>query len=48
MLERSKKRALSTSIMQELKEEFLDSPLEISNTITLRNKLTNYQREREK
>lgn len=46
-LEQAKKRALSTSIIQELKEEYLDTPLEIASTTTLRNKRTNYRQERE-
>lgn len=30
-LERAKKRALSSSMMQELKEEYLDTPLEVTH-----------------
>lgn len=49
LLENAKKRALHSSVMQELKEEYLDTPLEISTAATtLRNTHSKYKKEKEK
>lgn len=47
LLENAKRRALNSTVMQELKEEYLDTPLEISTGTTLRNIHTKFQKERE-
>lgn len=36
ILERARKRALQSSVMQELKEEYLDTPVEVKATNTLK------------
>lgn len=46
-LERARKRALNTSIIQDLKEEYLDTPLEITGSSKAQQMLTNAQREKE-
>lgn len=49
LLENAKKRALNSSVMQELKEECLETPLEISTAnITLRNTQSKYRKEKER
>ncbi|KAJ3653733.1 hypothetical protein Zmor_012970 [Zophobas morio] len=45
--ERTKKHMLSTSIMQDLKEEYLDTPLEVSQTSRAQQILSKQQKERE-
>lgn len=48
-LERAKKRALQSSVMQELREEYADTPVEMHiNTVGLKNKQSNYDKERQK
>ncbi len=47
LLEKAKKRALNSSVMRELKEEYLDTPLEVFATNTLRNAQTKYRKEKE-
>ncbi|VVC43771.1 Sas10/Utp3/C1D [Cinara cedri] len=48
-LERAKKRALQSSVMQELREEYADTPVEMQiNTVGLKNKQSNYDKERQK
>jgi len=47
--ERAKKRALQTSVMQELREEYADTPVEMQiNTVGLKNKQSKYDYERQK
>ena len=48
LLENAKRRALNSSVMQELKEEYLDTPIEVSSGTTLRNTHTKYRKERER
>lgn len=48
LLEQAKKRALNSTVLRELKEEYLDTPLEIFNTHTLRNTHTRHKQERER
>lgn len=48
LLENAKKRALNSSVMQELKETYSEQPIEITNTNTLRNTLTNFRKEKER
>ncbi|KAK7595086.1 hypothetical protein V9T40_001519 [Parthenolecanium corni] len=48
LLEAAKKRALNSTVMQELKESYSEQPLEITNTNTLRNTLTNFRKEKER
>ncbi|XP_063922810.1 neuroguidin [Zophobas morio] len=45
--ERTKKHMLSTSIMQDLKEEYLDTPVEVSQTSRAQQILSKQQKERE-
>lgn len=45
--ERARKRALGSSLIQELKEEYLDTPLEISSSSRALQKLSRKERERE-
>lgn len=45
--ERARKRALGSSMIQELKEEYLDTPLEISSSSRALQKLSRKERERE-
>lgn len=45
--ERSKKHALSASIMQDLREEYLDTPVEVSQTSRAQQILSRQQKERE-
>lgn len=45
--ERSKKHALSASIMQDLREEYLDTPVEVSQTSRAQQILSRQQQERE-
>lgn len=45
--ERAKKRALGMSIIQDLKEEFLDNPTEISGSSRAQQMLSSAQREKE-
>lgn len=48
-LERAKKRALQSSVMQELREEYADTPVEVQiNTVGLKNKQSKYDSERQK
>jgi len=48
-LERAKKRALQSSVMQELREEYADTPVEVQiNTVGLKNKQSKYDYERQK
>lgn len=48
-LERAKKRALQSSVMQELREEYGDTPVEVQiNTVGLKNKQSKYDFERQK
>lgn len=48
-LERAKKRALQSSVMQELREEYADTPIEVQiNTVGLKNKQSKYDYERQK
>lgn len=48
-LERAKKRALQSSVMQELREEYADTPVEMQiNTVGLKNKQSKYDFERQK
>lgn len=48
-LERAKKRALQSSVMQELREEYADTPVEVQiNTVGLKNKQSKYDFERQK
>lgn len=48
-LERAKKRALQSSVMQELREEYADTPIEVqTNTVGLKNKQSKYDYERQK
>lgn len=48
-LERAKKRALQSSVMQELREEYADTPVEMQiNTVGLKNKQSKYDKERQK
>jgi len=48
-LERAKKRALQSSVMQELREEYADTPVEMQiNTVGLKNKQSKYDYERQK
>ncbi|XP_062546791.1 neuroguidin [Armigeres subalbatus] len=46
-LERARKRALGSSLIQELKEEYLDTPVEISSSSRALQKLSRRERERE-
>ncbi|XP_050539913.1 neuroguidin [Daktulosphaira vitifoliae] len=47
--ERAKKRALQSSVMQELREEYAETPLEVQiNTVGLKNKQSKYDFERQK
>lgn len=46
-MERARKRALGSSLIQELKEEYLDTPLEISSSSRALQKLSRKERERE-
>jgi len=47
--ERAKKRALQSSVMQELREEYADTPVEMQiNTVGLKNKQSKYDYERQK
>lgn len=49
LLERAKKRALQSSVMQELREEYADTPVEMQiNTVGLKNKQSKYDYERQK
>ncbi|KAL5243571.1 hypothetical protein ACI65C_010981 [Semiaphis heraclei] len=49
LLERAKKRALQSSVMQELREEYADTPVEVQiNTVGLKNKQSKYDYERQK
>lgn len=48
LLDRAKKRALNSSVLQELKEEYLDTPVEITHTNTLRNTRLKFEEEKEK
>ncbi|NP_001155815.1 neuroguidin [Acyrthosiphon pisum] len=49
LLERAKKRALQSSVMQELREEYADTPVELQiNTVGLKNKQSKYDYERQK
>lgn len=49
LLERAKKRALQSSVMQELREEYEDTPVEIQiNAVGLKNKQSKYDFERQK
>lgn len=49
VLERAKSRALQSSVMQELREEYADTPVEVQiNTVGLKNKLSKYDFERQK
>lgn len=49
VLERAKKRALQSSVMEELREEYADTPLEMQiNTVGLKNKQSKYDFERQK
>lgn len=45
--DRARKRALGSSLIQELKEEYLDTPLEISSSSRAMQKLSRKERERE-
>nr|CAD7423137.1 unnamed protein product [Timema monikensis] len=47
ILERAKKRALNTSMIQELREEYLDTPMEITHESSKRAVLSHQRRERE-
>lgn len=48
-LDRAKKRALQSSVMQELREEYADTPVEVQiNTVGLKNKQSKYDFERQK
>lgn len=48
-LERAKKRALQSSVMQELREEYADTPVEMQiNTVGLKNQQSKYDYERQK
>lgn len=46
-MERARKRALGSSLIQELKEEYLDTPVEISSSSRALQKLSRKERERE-
>lgn len=46
-LERAKKRALQSSVMQELREEYMDTPTEITQASAGQTVLSRNQRERE-
>lgn len=46
-MERARKLALNSSIIQELKEEYLDTPLEITSTTRAQQMFTKSQREKE-
>lgn len=49
VLERAKKRALQSSVIQELREEYADTPVEVQiNTVGLKNKQSKYDYERQK
>jgi len=49
ILDRAKKRALQSSVMQELREEYEDTPIEVQiNTVGLKNKQSKYDSERQK
>lgn len=49
IVERAKKRALQSSVMQELREEYEDTPVEVQiNTVGLKNKQSKYDFERQK
>lgn len=49
LLERAKKRALQSSVIQELREEYEETPVEIQiNTVGLKNKQSKYDFERQK
>lgn len=45
--ERTKKHMLSSSIMQDLREEYLDAPLEVSQTSRAQQMLSKQQKERQ-
>jgi U3 small nucleolar ribonucleoprotein protein LCP5 len=47
MLERARKYALNSSVMQELKEEYLDTPTEITNTNSFKQRVNKYQKHRQ-
>jgi U3 small nucleolar ribonucleoprotein protein LCP5 len=47
MQERTKKHMLSSSIMQDLREEYLDAPVEVSQTSRAQQILSKQQQERE-
>lgn len=46
-MDRARKRALGSSLIQELKEEYLDTPVEISSSSRALQKLSRKERERE-
>lgn len=46
-LERAKKRALQSSVMQELREEYMDTPTEISQASATQTVLSRQHREKE-
>ncbi|XP_050419696.1 neuroguidin [Adelges cooleyi] len=49
LLERAKKRALQSSVIQELREEYADTPVEVQiNSVGLKNKQSKYDYERQK
>lgn len=49
VLDRAKKRALQSSVMQELREEYEDTPVEVQiNTVGLKNKQSKYDADRQK
>lgn len=49
LVDRAKKRALQSSVMQELREEYEDTPVEVQiNTVGLKNKQSKYDFERQK
>lgn len=47
MQERAKKHALSASIMQDLREEYLDTPIEVSQSSRAQQILSKQQQERQ-
>ncbi|XP_067001224.1 neuroguidin [Anabrus simplex] len=47
LIERARKRALNSSVMQELREEYLDSPTEVTHVNAHQAVLSNHQRRRE-
>lgn len=46
LLEKAKKRALSSSIVQKMQEEYLDAPVEIAHSSGLKNAISKEERER--